>query len=196
MKCSVADSTFYIFFYKEIKNSATLYKILDRYEIFIGEILKKEISGHIGSDEKFHSLIKDISMDVDFVSLLEGYLDIAKILYPQISKWELDGEFEAIGISYVLNQYKTLQYLIIDDKRVYNFIKNKLITIESSLTRTVNFLYSACVCDNELDKKEVIQIYDDILIAITEGKSPFYLTKDLWYKYVKPLKDKCMGICD
>ncbi|MHA2430398.1 MAG: hypothetical protein ACXACC_05110 [Promethearchaeota archaeon] len=71
MKIVIADTTFYLLFYNDIKDSESLYHILKKYEMYIGKRIKYELKKHIIDDKKFQMLIKNIETDVDFGELLK-----------------------------------------------------------------------------------------------------------------------------
>lgn len=188
-----ADSTFYIFFYADIKDKDSLYYILKNYDMYVGERIKEELNRHIHKDAIFNELIIDTNTDVDFSELLRVFYNFLTSEYPQIQGKIKDGEYEAIGIAYLLKEIKTLKYLIIDDKYAYNFIIKNLDSIKENLVRTIRFLYLSHIKDSILEKELVIDILMALKKEIDEGKTPLYITKDMWERDVKPLVDKLKG---
>lgn len=193
MKIVIADTTFYLLFYNDIKDSESLYHILKKYEMYIGKRIKYELKKHIIDDKKFQMLIKNIETDVDFGELLKIFYQFLLKEYPKYIKDISKGEYEAIGISYLLKQNSSLDYLIIDDKYAYTFVMNNLIYIKSNLVRTIRFLFIGSSVDKILDKMYVINILGKIEKEILSGKNPLYLTKDIWNKEIRPTVLKLKG---
>ncbi|MFW5895649.1 MAG: hypothetical protein ACOCT9_02785 [archaeon] len=193
MKNVVADSTFYILFYGDIKDDRSLYHILDKYEMFVGEKLEDELEKHIKGDRTFEELTNNIDEEVDFGHLLQTFYDFLLSEYPELNQRIKDAEYEAIGMSYLLKQYDNLNYLIIDDKYPYNFVDQNLPFIQSELNRTIGFLYSSCKEEGILEERFVLNILDEIEKAIERGENPLYLTRNIWNEKIKPLKTKLDG---
>ena len=189
----VADSSFYILFYGDIGDPSILHTISEEYELHIGKVLKNELKMHLEPDRKIKQGLIDVSTDVDFVRLIEDYCDVIKIAFPDLGSWKDDGEFEAIGLSYVLRQYGKLKYLIIDDKKPRNFVLTNLDSIKQYLVRTIRFLYDAYGIDKTLNREQVLRTYEDILESIKRGRRPLSLTKGQWFKYVKPFMENIEG---
>lgn len=187
MKIVIADTTFYLFFYSDIKDSKSLYHILKKYDMYIGKKIKYELRKHITNDKEFQLLIRDIDTDVDFGELLKIFYQFLLKEYPEYVKNISNAEYEAISISYLLKQNDELDYLIIDEKYAYNFVMNNLNYLKQNLVRTIRFLYISSIIDKILSKKYVIGILDKIEKAIWNGENPLYLTKDIWNKEIKPI---------
>lgn len=183
----VADSSFYILFYKELEDPISLHMISGNYDFYIGKRLKSELRDYMRSDEIFRQTVIDVSDEVDFIRLLDDYYSVINGLHPGIGAWKNDGEFEVIGLSYILKQYNKLKYLIIDDKTPYNFVKRNLAHISPFLVRTIGFLHVAYKDDKSLDGQHVIDIYNCFLKSIENGKRPLNLTKNQWFKIVEPI---------
>jgi len=193
MKIVIADTTFYLLFYSDIEDTESLYHILQKFEMYIGNKIKYELRRHITKDEKFQLLIKDIGTDIDFGELLRIFYQFLLTEYPTYVKDISNAEYEAIGISYLLKQNNSLDYLIIDEKYAYNFVLNNLDYLKRNLVRTIRFLYMSCLMDDILDKKYVIDVLDKIEKEIWKGKNPLYLTKDIWNEEVRPIILKLKG---
>lgn len=187
MKQVIADSTFYILFYNDIGDTESLYYILTKYNMYIGNRLKYELRNHISKDSKFLSLIKDKELDVDFGELLKNFYEFLLIECPDSVKNISDAEYEVMGISYLFKQNGLLDYLIIDDKFAYNFVIRNLSYIKENLVRTIGFLCKGCKEDRILEIEFVIDILNNIEKSIYDGKNPLYLTKDVWNKEIKPI---------
>lgn len=187
MKGVVADSSFYILFYNELEDPLSLHKISENYDFYIGKRLKTELGKYLGSEGKSNLTVKDVSEKVDFSRLLEDYYNQIDLLNPNIGSWKNGGEFEVIGLSFILKQYKKLSYIVIDDKKPYNFIRFHLEHISPFLVRTIKFLYVAYKDDKVLRGQHVVDIYNCLLKSIENGKRPLNLTKTQWFKYVEPI---------
>jgi len=177
MKIVIADTTFYLLFYNDIKDKEGLYHILQKYDMYIGDKIKYELRRHITKDKDFSLLIKDIETDIDFGKLLRIFYQFLLTEYPKYVKDISNAEYEVIGISYLLKQNNKLDYLIIDEKYAYNFVMNNLNYLKRNLVRTIRFLYISCLIDKILDKKYVIDVLDKIEKAIWNGENPLYLQK-------------------
>jgi hypothetical protein len=186
MKQVIADSTFYILFYNDIYDTESLYCILKKYHMYIGNRLKHELRHHISKDSKFLSLINDKELDVDIGELLKNFYEFLLVEYPDYVKDINDGEYEVMGISYLFKQSGSLDYLIIDDKYAYNFVLKNLNYIKENLVRTIGFLSNGCKKDKILEIKFVKDILNKIEKSIDNGKNPLYITKDVWNKEIKP----------
>jgi len=186
MKQVIADSTFYILFYNDICDTKSLYYILKKYNMYLGNRLKYELRNHISDDSKFLSLINDKDLDVDFGELLKNFYEFLLIEYPDSVKDINDGEYEVMGISYLFKQNGSLDNLIIDDKYAYNFVINNLSFIKENLVRTIGFLKNGCKKDKTLEIDFVRDIFNNIEKSIDNGKNPLYITKDVWNKEIKP----------
>jgi hypothetical protein len=181
-----ADASFYILFYKDLTDVASLHIISENYDMYVTNKLKLELMKHIDHDIKFKQLVIDISNDVDVVKVLENYCETIKLFYPNIGSWKNGGEFEVIGLAYILKQYGLLSYIIIDDSAPYNFVKNNLSNINEHLIRSIGFLYASFKQDELLKGEHVIEIYNNIFLAIKQGKRPLNITEKGWVEIVKP----------
>jgi hypothetical protein len=181
-----ADASFYILFYNDIADVTSLHIISEKYDMYITNKLKLELINHIKHDLKFEQFVVDISDDIDIVEMLENYCETIKLFYPNIGSWKNGGEFEVIGLAYILKQYGLLSYVIIDDSAPHNFVKNNLSNINMHLIRSIGFLYASFKRDKLLKGEHVIEIYNNILSSIKKGKRPLNITEKEWVKIVKP----------
>jgi len=191
MKHAVADSSFYILFYADLEDSKSLHTILNNFKMFIGEKILLELKRYVCQDQNFSKLINDVSSDVDFSLLLKRFYHFLRQEFPQYNNWIMDGEFEAMGISYHLKRQGVLNYLIIDDNDARDFAKRELVSLKDALIRTPTFLHKSCV-NGDLDREFVISILKRVKGAIERGKSPFYLDCEGWKKYISPIVDDLM----
>jgi hypothetical protein len=181
-----ADASFYILFYNDINDVASLHLISENYDMYITNKLKLELKKHIDSDILFKQLVIDISNEIDIANMLENYCETIKLFYPSIGSWKNGGEFEVIGLAYILKQYDLLSYVIIDDSAPHNFVKNNLSSISNHLIRSIGFLYASFKQDRLLKGEHVIEIYNSIFLATKKGKRPLNITEKGWVEIVKP----------
>ncbi len=192
----VADSTFYIFFFDDIKSAGHLNSILDSYDAYIGPTIKGEIGHHLESDEEIKGKITDIAIKVDFQNILDQYQISLLSAFPGLQKWGKKGEFEAIGLSYLLQELGSLKYLIVDDKAPYKFIKSQLRFINNNLTRTFGFLAMGVVDDELLSKTLLQEVIDETEKVISLGHEPLNINRDIWISVVKPRMMEALEECN
>jgi hypothetical protein len=185
----VADTSFYLLFYADIGDKESLHHLLRQFEMHAGERLRSELKKHIVDDPVFDQSVHNVSNDVDFVRILKSFYSFLHEQFPEYANWLVDGEFEAMGISYHLNRRGILRYLVMDDKDARSFVEGQLATLRSVLVRTPIFLYKAHKVDKKLGRKFVVEILENIRTAIARGKSPLNLDFEAWEKYIKPLID-------
>lgn len=192
----VADSTFYIFFFNDIKNPNHLNIILDSYNAHIGPMIKDEIGHHLESNTEINGKITNIGINIDFKNILDQYQISLLNAFPGLQKWDKKGEFEVIGISYLLQELESLKYLIVDDKSPYTFIKNQLMFINKNLTRTFGFLVSGAMEDKLLTKSLLQKIIDETEREISSGNKPLNIDENIWNTTVKPRMMEVLERCD
>lgn len=183
----VADSSFYLLFYADLNDRASLHRIAREYDFFVGERIRYEIRNHITNDNVIGSLLNNVEHNIDFSRILKDFYSFLRRQFPQYSNWIDDGEFEAMGISYQLSRWGLLKYLIMDDKDARTFVESHLSTVGRALVRTPSFLHKTCKNDNRLSSEFVVSIMMRIVEAIRMGKRPLNLTEENWEKYIKPL---------
>lgn len=192
----VADSTFYIFFFNDIKSTGHLNCILDSYNAHMGPTIKDEIGHHLESDEEINGKITNIAINVDFKNILDQYQISLLNAFPGLQKWDKKGEFEVIGLSYLLQELGSLKYLIVDDKSPYKFIKSQLKFINKNLTRTFGFLAMGAVDDELLSKSLLQKIMDETEKEISLGNKPLNIDENIWNTAVKPKMMEVLERCN
>jgi len=192
----VADSTFYIFFFNDIKNTDHLNSILDSYNAHIGPMIKDEISHHLELNEEINGKITNIGINVDFKNILDQYQISLLNAFPGLQKWDKKGEFEVIGLSYLLQELESLKYLIVDDKAPYTFIKNQLKFINKNLTRTFGFLALGAMEDKLLTKSLLQKIIGETEREIALGNKPLNIDENIWNTTVKPRMMEVLERCN
>lgn len=114
MKSIAADTSFYSCFYCHIEDLNCLIHLMRCYSFYIGINIFNEIPNDLKDNPIFITKIKE--EEYDYVALMQPLLERdPKHLY--------DGEYEAIGLAYYLDTLNKLNYLIIDDRKPYNFVK-------------------------------------------------------------------------
>lgn len=182
----VADSTFYIFFFDDIKCANHLNCILESYGAHIGPTIKNEIGHYLESDKDINGKITDTTINVDFQNILDQYQISLLSAFPGLERWDKKGEFEVIGISYILKESGNLKYLIVDDGAPYKFIKNQLNYIKDNLTRTFGFLAMGVVDDRLLSKTLLQEVMHKTEKEILQGNKPINIDENIWNSIVKP----------
>ncbi len=195
MKQTIADSTFYIFFYDEIQDKNSLYHILKHFNMRIGPRVKYELRKHIEGDVIFSSIIGEKKTDVDFGAILKNFYEFLQNEFSDSIHDIKDGEYEVMGIAYLYKENGILDYLIIDDKYAFKFVKRNLPSIKENLIRTIGFLYAGYKKDNVLDKEFVIDILNKVENTIYAGKKPIYITEEIWRTRIKPTLSDLMEDC-
>jgi hypothetical protein len=192
----VADSTFYIFFFDDIKSAGHLNCILDSYEAHIGPTIKDEIGHYLESYDEIKGKITYDAINVDFQNILDQYQISLLSAFPGLQKWDKKGEFEVIGLSYLLQERGSLKYLIVDDKAPYRFIKSHLSFINNNLTRTFGFLARGVIDDELLSKTLLQEVIDETEKEILLGNKPINIDKDIWISVVKPRMMEALEECN
>lgn len=187
---AVADSSFYILFLNEINDIDSLRHILDKYNMFIGKYVKNELKQNLKKNPFLLNLVHDISLDVDIGTMLKIFYDFLINEYPGEIKDINDGEYEVMGISYLLKQTNQLNYVIIDDKHAYNFVEKNLYTIKKNLIRTIRFICNGNTKDCLLDRQFILDIFSKVENAIKNDRNPLYLTQDIWDDKILPIIEK------
>ncbi|MCK5015618.1 MAG: hypothetical protein KAS32_00985 [Candidatus Peribacteraceae bacterium] len=183
----VADSSFHIFFCSEINETSILKKIVQAYEMYYGDAIKNEVLNCISENKDVYNNVENISLDINFKNILSDFYDYLLNQYSQLKNRIDDGEWEAIGISYHLHSIGKMEYLIIDEKYAYNFVISKLPTLRTHIVRTLRFVYSASKKDAKLNQTDAIYIFNRTKEEIRSGKTPLYLTRDIWDARIEPL---------
>lgn len=81
-----------------------------------------------------------------------------------------DGEYEAIGLGYLLNSQGILHILVLDDRRPRNFVKNHFPSLKTKVKGTVGLVQSSCCDDKLLPQKLALEFLEAILNNINDGE--------------------------
>ena len=148
-ECVVADSSFYCCCESDIQKRGSLIFLLLKYEFFIGKIIQEEIHVSLLNCEEFTKSIFVVE---------ENFFELLRPLFTRSTEHENDGEYEAIGIAYHLNEHYNLKYLILDDIIAYKWTKKNFNDLSKKLTRTIGFIKNCCYTDKTLSPERTLEI--------------------------------------
>jgi|GEM_PF-752045 hypothetical protein len=145
----VADSSFFCCCETDIRKREVLLLLMSKYDFFIGNKLQNEIPNSLLIDEVFvHSIyVKE-----------EDFFELIRPFFKRSKKHEDDGEYEAIGIAYHLNEHYNLKFLILDDSVAYKFVKANFKDLSNKLTRTIGFIKNCCYIDKSLSPETTLKL--------------------------------------
>lgn len=149
----VADASFYICYQDDINKREILDIFLDSYTFYIGPCILSELPALLSKNDRFQSSIKLNN---------EQFFELIKPFFGRSENHRNDGEYEAIGLAYHLNLHFGLKYLIIDDKRAYNFVNANFPSLKNKLTRNIGFIIKSCKKDSTISLVMAIEILESI----------------------------------
>ncbi|MBF4474554.1 hypothetical protein [Methanobacterium formicicum] len=153
MKSIAADTSFFSCFHCHIKDINLLHLFLDCYTFYMGFNLMNEIPHSLRSDTHFEQKIK--IENYDYAALMLPYLE-------RDPKHINDGEYEAIGLAFKLEMIDMLGYLIIDDRKPYNFVKRHFSHLNPFLTGTIGFIEHCCCTEGDINAEYAIGLLETI----------------------------------
>ena len=112
--CVVADSTFYSCCACDIKRKDILIRFFSSYSFYLGEKISGELPESLTNDKDFSERVTECNFD---------YFQLIKPFFGRSASHVDDGEYEAIGIGYMLDAQDKLRFLILDDRRPNKFAK-------------------------------------------------------------------------
>lgn len=145
VECVIADSSFYCCCESDIKKRDVLISLLLKYDFFLGKRIKNEIPASLSNCEEFTKSVSIIE---------ENFFELIRPFFTRSAEHENDGEYEAIGIAYHLNEHYNLRYLILDDIVAYKFTKKNFASISKKLILTLGFVKICCYEDKTLSFDE------------------------------------------
>jgi hypothetical protein len=145
----IADSSFYCCCESDIQKRDIVILLLSRYDFFIGKNIMREIPASLLGCEDFTNSISIVE---------ENFFELVRPVFTRSSEHENDGEYEAIGIAYHLNEHYNLKYLILDDIIAYKFTKKNFDALSKKLTRTIGFIKGCCYIDKTLSAELTLEI--------------------------------------
>jgi len=157
----VADSTFYSCCACDIERKDILFKFLSSYSFFLGDKILEELPKPLTNDKDFVQLITAYNFD---------YFQLIKPYFGRNPHHINDGEYEAIGIGYMLDAQDKLRFLILDDRRPNKFAKKHFIHLAPRITGTIGFVQEACCEDHRISPEHALEFLLEIENALTSGK--------------------------
>lgn len=157
----VADSTFYSCCACDVKRKDILFRFLSVYPFFLGDKISDELPESLVNDKDFAQLVSVYNFD---------YFQLIKPFFGRSSHHTDDGEYEAIGIGYMLDVQDKLRFLILDDRRPNKFAKRHFIHLAPRVKGTIGFVQEACCEDRRVSKDYALEFLLEIVAALTSGK--------------------------
>ncbi len=176
--CVSADASFYIGFAEELNRIDWLLHFTNLYLFYIGNRVNKEIPTPLSNNDKFLDSVKPIVVD---------YWQLVKPYFNRSIKHKEDGEYEAIGIAHFLYLQHSLSYLVIDERRAYNFVLRHFPYLKNNLVGSIGFVRDSCNKDKMINNTFGIEILNTIIKEIENGKDIFRIGKKERYTLVKPI---------
>ncbi len=180
MRDSVAaDSTFYSCCACDIKRKDILFRYLSVYRFYLGDRITSELPGALVRDSDFSQRITEYNFD---------YFQLIKPFFGRNRRHANDGEYEAIGIGYMLDLQGRLRFLILDDRRPYKFVQKHFAGLAARLTGTIGFIRESCCKEEKISPKYALEFFDEIKRAVTAGggKRPCSLTPEICRAILMP----------
>lgn len=167
----VADSTFYSCCACDIKRKDLLFRFLVSYPFYLGNKISGELPDSIVNDNDFSRLVTEYNFD---------YFQLIKPFFGRSPRHADDGEYEAIGIGYMLDVQDKLRFLILDDRRPNKFVKKHFVHLASRVTGTIGFVQESCCNDNKILPEHALEFLHEIKQTIKAGgkKRPCSLTPE------------------
>jgi plasmid maintenance system antidote protein VapI len=150
-KCVVADSSFYCCYDSDIKKREFLLNCLRIYQFFIGNKIRSELPPALTDSTEFLNSVGIIE---------ENFFELIRPFFNRSNKHKDDGEYEAIGIAYYINENFDLKYLIIDDIIAYKFTVRHFPILAQKMTRTIGFVKKCCYEDKAISPDLAIEILE------------------------------------
>ncbi len=157
----VADSTFYSCCACDIERKDILFEFLSAYSFFLGDKILEELPKPLTNNNDFSQLTTAYNFD---------YYQLIKPFFGRNPDHINDGEYEAIGIGYMLDAQDKLRFLILDDRRPNKFAKRHFIHLAPRVTGTIGFVQGACCEDRRISKEHALEFLLEIEKALKIGK--------------------------
>ncbi|MDD3091867.1 MAG: hypothetical protein PHH09_07560 [Methanoregulaceae archaeon] len=156
----VADSTFFSCCTCDLKRNDILFLFLESYSFHLGKRIFKELPPLLTTDKRFRKTINEQSFD---------YYQLIKPFFGRDPKHIDDGEYEAIGLGYLLESQGLLHFLVLDDRRPRNFVKNHFPSLKIKMKGTIGLVQSSCCEDNTLSKELALEFLEAIQMSVGKG---------------------------
>lgn len=183
MKSIAADTSFYSCFYCHIEDLNCLIHLMRCYSFYIGINIFNEIPNDLKDNPIFITKIKE--EEYDYVALMQPLLERdPKHLY--------DGEYEAIGLAYYLDTLNKLNYLIIDDRKPYNFVKRHFKHLKKYLTGTIGFIEQCTCIDENITSMKALSLLNNIKDIAKDSNNirPCSMDKKNHEKIINPVIER------
>lgn len=157
----VADSTFYSCCACDIKRKDLLFRFLSLYPFYLGDKISGELPESLVNDSDFTRLVTEYNFD---------YFQLIKPFFGRSPHHVNDGEYEAIGIGYMLDVQDKLRFLILDDRRPNKFAKKHFVRLAPRVTGTIGFVQESCCNDKKIPPDYALEFLQEIEQAVTDGE--------------------------
>jgi hypothetical protein len=97
------------------------------------------------------------------------YFQLIKPFFGRSPHHKNDGEYEAIGVGYMLDVQDKLQFLILDDRRPNKFAKKHFASLAHRVTGTIGFIQEGCCTDRKISVDLALEFLNEIKRAVTDG---------------------------
>jgi hypothetical protein len=170
-ECVVADSTFYSCCACDIKRKDLLFRFLSSYPFYLGDKISGELPDTLVNDNDFTQRVTEYNFN---------YFQLIKPFFGRSPHHANDGEYEAIGIGYMLDVQDKLRFLILDDRRPNKFVKKHFAHLARRMTGTIGFVQESCCIDNKVLPELALEFLHEIQRTIkSDGKKrPCSLTSE------------------
>lgn len=177
--CVVADSTFYSCCACDIKRKDILFRLLLLYPFYLGEKISSELPESLTNDNDFSRCVSQYNFD---------YFQLIKPFFGRSPSHINDGEYEAIGIGYMLDVQDKLRFLILDDRRPNRFAKTHFVRLAPRVTGTIGFVKEGCCTDGKISADQALEFLNEIQRAVREGgkQRPCSITIDVCRAILMP----------
>ena len=156
-----ADSTFYSCCVCDIKRKDILLRFLSSYAFFLGDRILSELPELLTNDSSFTQLVTTYNFD---------YYQLIKPFFGRSQRHIHDGEYEAIGIGYMLDAQGKLRFLILDDRRPNKFAKRHFSNLAHRVKGTIGFIQEACCEDQRISPEQALEFLIRIENVFTSGE--------------------------
>jgi predicted nucleic acid-binding protein len=169
----IADSSFFLLFLNDIDRPSYLDKLIKNYKFIITQMIKEELSGN----SKSNTWLQSNSASIVVEDINEYRLE--EIFSSLVSKKAISiklhrGEWEIIGLAYMLKDEGEDFILIIDDKEARRFVEKNMPSLQHHLCYTLKFI-ELCTCNEHIFKKEeALDMLEEI-----ERRGRFRVTGDI-----------------
>lgn len=177
--CVVADSTFYSCCACDIRRKDFLFRFLSLYPFYLGEKILGELPEELRNDKDFSERVTEYNFD---------YFQLIKPYFGRSPRHKNDGEYEAIGIGYMLDVQGKLRFLILDDRRPNKFAKTHFVRLAPRVTGTIGFVQEGCCTDRRISSDQALEFLIEIKRTVTDGgkQRPCSITPDVCRAILMP----------